>query len=359
MNLVATTTIAARRPPARLSQGWRKALFGSKTNAAITLGFAAFAWFAVVPVLRWALWDAVWFGTAETCAAGHGACWAFIGEKLRFIAFGFYPPEHQDRAALAVVLMLGLLVVSGLPRFWGSKLVSAWVATLAATVWLLAGGLGLAAVPTDRWGGLPVTLLLSIAALSTAFPLAVALALARRSKMGGLRLLAIGFIETVRGVPFITILYAATLLFPLMLPAGASVDKFARATVALSLFVAAYLAEIVRAGLQAVPSGQYEAARSLGLSWWHTMRLVVLPQALKVVIPSIVNLAIGIFQDTTLVVIIGMYELLNAARAAATDTAWLGFFDEAYAFAALVYFVFCFAASRYSLWLERHVTPQR
>lgn len=359
MSFVAPETIAARPAPLRRDHPWWRALAGSPTNLVITLGFLAFAWFAVVPLLGWATWGATWTGTAETCAAGHGACWAFVAEKARFMAFGFYPPEHQGRAGAALAIMAGLLVASGLPRLWGRGLVGAWGLGLVVVIWLLGGGLGLQAVPTERWGGLPVTLLLSLVAFAVAFPLAVLLALARRSRMAGVRLLAVAFIEGVRGVPFITILYAATLLFPLMLPMGASIDKFARATAGLSLFVAAYLAEIVRAGLQAVPRGQWEAAASLGLPWWKSMRLVVLPQALRVVIPAIVNLAIGIVQDTTLVVIIGMYELLNAARAAATDPAWLGFFDEAYAAAALVYFVLCFSAARYSLWLEKHVTPRR
>jgi len=350
------TLIAARPAPMRPRPAWWRGLFGSKTNIAITLAFVALAWTLGRPLLAWAVWDATWTGTSETCAAGHGACWAFVGEKLGFLVFGFYPPEQQWRAALALAGLAALLAVSALPRFWGPRLVLLWIAGLTAVAWCLAGGGPLTFVPTERWGGLPVTLFLSLTAFLAAFPLAVALALARRSKMGGLRLFAVAVIETVRGVPLITLLYASTLLFPLMLPAGASIDKFARATAAISLFVAAYLAEIVRAGLQAVPRGQYEAASALGLGWWRTMRLVVLPQALKVSIPSMVTLAIGIVLDTTLVVIIGMYELLNAARAAANDPAWLGYFDEAYAFAAVVYFALCFAASRWSLWLERRLT---
>lgn len=356
---VAAEILPARPAPARRVPPVWRALVGSKTNLAITLGFAVFAWIALMPALRWATIDATWTGTAATCAAGRGACWAFVGEKLRFILFGFYPPEEQGRAAAALAILAGLVIASALPRLWGRRLVVAWGLGLVAVVWLLGGGFGLTSVATDKWGGLPVTLLLSALAFAGALPLAVLLALARRSTMGGLRLAAIVFIETVRGVPFVTLLYAATLLFPLMLPAGASIDKFARAAVALSLFVAAYLAEIVRAGLQAVPKGQWEAAAALGLGWWTGLRLVVLPQALRVVIPAIVNLAIGIVQDTTLIVVVGMFELLASARAAATDPAWLGFWDEAYVAAAAVYFVLCFTAARWSLWLERHLRVGR
>ncbi|TBW39497.1 amino acid ABC transporter permease [Siculibacillus lacustris] len=345
-------------PPAVRPKLW-VGLFGSKLNTAITLGFAALIWWVGIPFLRWAVIDATWTGTAETCAAGHGACWAFVVEKAPLLAFGLYPPDERPRALAALLLMVGLIVASTRPRFWRRGLVVAWVAVLATVVALLAGVGPLAAVSSERWGGLPITFFLAMTAFAGAFPLAIGLALARRSKMGGIRLLAGAFVETVRGVPLITLLYASTLLVPLMLPAGVAIDKFARATAMLVLFTAAYLAEIVRAGLAAVPAGQSEAARALGLSPWQTTRLVVLPQALKVSIPSMVTLAIGILLDTTLVVIIGMYELLNAARTAANDPAWLGFFDEAYAVAALVYFVLGFAGSRWSLTLERRFARGR
>ncbi|WP_342364159.1 amino acid ABC transporter permease [Terrarubrum flagellatum] len=337
---------------------WRN-LLGTRLNAAITLGLVAFVIWAFPPLWRWAVVDAIWNGNASECAGSSGACWGFIGEKFRFILFGFYPPPLQGRALAALLLMFGLVIIAAMPRFWGRTLGVVWIGGLAATILLMVGWPFGEPTPTDKWGGLPVTMLLSIGAFVGAFPLAILLALARRSSMGGLRLLAIAFIEVLRGVPFIAVLYAATLLFPLMLPSGSAIDKFLRAEVALILFVAAYLAEIVRAGLQAVPNGQYEAARSLGLSYWRTMRLVILPQALRVVIPAIVNLAIGIFQDTTLVIIIGMFDFLNTARVAATDPNWLGFYNEAYMFVALVYFFLCFCASKYSLWLEARLRQVR
>lgn len=348
--------LAFSAPVSTRFDGWqrlRRDLAGTRGNLAITLALLGLAAWIVPPLWRWAVSEAVWSGDSARCAAAAGACWAFIGEKLNFILFGFYPPHLQWRALLALLLMAALVAATAWPRFWGRGLVALWAASVLGIPMLLLGWPGGEPVPTEKWGGLPVTFLLSIGAFAAAFPLAILLALGRRSRMGGLRLLSVIFIEVLRGVPFIAVLYAATLLFPLMLPAGSDIDKFLRAEVALTLFVAAYLAEVVRGGLQAIPVGQYEAAKSLGLSYWPSMRLVVLPQALRLVIPPLVNLAIGIFQDTTLVIIIGMFDFLNTARVSATDPNWLGFYNEAYAFAALVYFAVCFGASRYSLWLER------
>ncbi|MCX5570349.1 amino acid ABC transporter permease [Kaistia nematophila] len=334
---------------------WRQGLFGSPANILITLGFAAFVALVVLPFLRWAVIDATWTGTAQDCAARTGACWAFIGEKARFILFGLYPNDRDWQAAMAVFLLIGLVVATGIPRLWGRWLALAWPVTLGAAIAILSGALTGIWVATDKWGGFPVTALLSVVGFAAAFPIGIGLALARRSNMRLIQLLAVGFIETMRGVPLIAVLYVSTLLLPLMLPAGFSLDKLLRAQIAIVLFVSAYMAEIVRAGLQAVPSGQYEASRSLGLSWGTTMRRVVLPQALRAVIPAFVSLAIGLFLDTTLVIVIGLFDFLNTARVSATDPNWIGFYNEAYAFAAAIYFALSYAASRYSLWLERHL----
>ncbi|MCY1228609.1 Inner membrane amino-acid ABC transporter permease protein YhdY [compost metagenome] len=232
-----------------------------------------------------------------------------------------------------------------------------WLGGLhAATVviWLLmAGTAGMEPVSTNHWGGLPITLTVSIAGLAFAFPIALLLALARQSDMGIVRCLATAFIEVLRGVPMIAVLYVAMLIVPMALPSGAAIDKLLRAQIGVSLFFSAYLAEVIRAGLQVIPSGQKEAALSLGLSRIQMLRLVVLPQALTAVIPAIVNLSIGIVLNTSLLAVIGIYDLLNAAKTSATDPTWLGFYSEAYIFAALVYFAICFTGSRYSLWLER------
>ncbi|WP_119270195.1 amino acid ABC transporter permease [Taklimakanibacter deserti] len=331
--------------------------FGTPLNAAITVAVSAALVLIAVPLLRWALIDATWTGTAETCAAGTGACWAFIGEKFRFMLFGLYPRERQWQAITATLLIALPVVATAIPRFWHRQLLTLWLLSIVSAIVLMSGWISGSSISTQLWGGFPLTLLLAVLGFAGAFPLGVLLALGRRSRMGGVRMLSIGFIEAMRGVPIIAVLYVSTLLFPLMLPAGASIDKLLRVQVALILFVSAYIAEIVRAGLEAVPNGQYEAAQSLGLSAARTLRLVVLPQAFRAVIPAFVTLGIGIFLDTSLVSVIGLFDFLNTARVATTDTQWLGFYHEAYAVTAAVYFAFAYAASRYSLWLEAYLRP--
>ncbi|WP_245435328.1 amino acid ABC transporter permease [Microvirga calopogonii] len=255
--------------------------------------------------------------------------------------------------------MLLLFVLTATPRFWHRRMVWLWAIVLGLVVLLMSGAGSEEQISATQWGGLPLSLLLSAVSFAGAFPIAVLLALGRRSSMGGVRSLCIGFIEVMRGVPMIAVLYAATLLVPMMLPDGLALDKLLRVQIAMLLFFSAYLAEIIRAGLQALPAGQYEAARSLGLSYWASVRLVILPQALRSVVPALVTLAIGIFQATSLVAVVGIFDLLNAAKASATDPNWLGFYDEAFVFVALIYFALCFSASRYSLWLERALSYGR
>lgn len=335
-------------------------LFGTRLNTAITVATVALLAWAVPPFLRWALIDATWRGTSAECMAGEGACWAFVAAKLRFILFAFYPPDLHWRPALVVVLLLGLVIVTAMPRFWRRGLLLGWAAVIGSS-WLLlagwphgAGGL-LRVIPSNQWGGLPVTLLVWTVCFAAAMPLAILLALARRSDMGGLRTLAVAYIELMRGTPMVAILYVAMLIVPMALPEGVTLDKTFRAMIMVTLFWAAYLAEVVRGGLQTIPPGQYEAATALGLGYWRSMQLVVLPQALRVVIPGMVNLAIGFLLATSLLAVIGIFDLLNAAKASATDPQWLGFYDEAYLLVAAVYFAFCFAGSRYSRWLERRL----
>ncbi|MBB3932091.1 general L-amino acid transport system permease protein [Kaistia hirudinis] len=349
---------AQARPAPPIWPRLRRGLLGSPVNIAITLAMLALAAALLPPLLRWAVFDAVWSGTPQDCAAGTGACWAFIGNRLRFILFGLYPPAGQWAAGLASLILIACAVLTAIPRFWGRRLGLLWLVTAVSTLLLMSGVFGGRAVPTGEWGGLPLTLMLTLGSLGCAFPIAVVLALARRSKMIVVRSLAIGFIELVRGVPMIAVLYVAMLIFPLLLPAGASIDKLLRIFVALTLFVAAYFAEVIRAGLQAVPAGQREAAASLGFTPWQNLRLVIMPQAIRIVIPGIANLAIGILLNTTLVSVVGMMDLLNAAKTSASDPAWIGRYDEAYLFVAVIYFVIAFGGSRYSLWLERRAGPR-
>lgn len=348
-------TIATRLPAAPDWRRLRKGLFGSVTNGLITLVCISFLGWLLPPLVRWAVLNASWTGDAESCRAASGACWAFIVEKLRFILFGFYPADQQWRAMAVVLLLAGFVALACRPAFWRTWMVAAGIAVIAISVLLLHGFPGETTVPTDRWGGLPLTLLLTFVGMTASFPLAVLLALGRRANMGFVRVACVTVIETVRGVPLIALLYIATLLVPLMLPPGYAIDKLLRAQLAIILFVAAYMAEIIRAGLQAIPAGQYDAARSLGLGYWGCIRLVVLPQALKLVIPSLVTLGIGIFLDSTLIVVIGLFDVLNTARSSATDPQWIGFYDEAFFFAALLYLGFSITASRYSLWLEQRL----
>lgn len=330
-------------------------LFGTRLNTAITVATVALLAWVVPPFLRWALLDATWRGTPADCVAGEGACWAFVATKLRFILFAFYPPDLHWRPALVVLLLLGLVVVTAMPRFWRRGLLAAWAAIIGSSWLLMAGWPGARAVPSNQWGGLPVTLLVWTVCFAAAMPLAILLALARRSAMGGLRTLAVAYIELMRGTPMVAILYVAMLIVPMALPEGVTLDKTFRAMIMVTLFWAAYLAEVVRGGLQTIPPGQYEAATALGLSYWRSMQLVILPQALRVVIPGMVNLAIGFLLATSLLAVIGIFDLLNAAKASAADPQWLGFYDEAYLLVAAIYFVLCFAGSRYSRWLERRL----
>jgi len=354
-----TATLADRWPGPRPEGAtlWRRC-FATPASAVVTLVVAATVVILAVPLARWALLDATWTGDGARChAAAGGACWAFIGHKLRFIVFGLYPPDAQWRPLLATTILLGLLVVTGHPRAWRPRLVLAWVAGLLLALGLMRGGWysGLDVVPTRLWGGLPVTLGLTALGLGFGFPLGIGLALGRRSRRPVPRWTATAIVEGVRGVPLIAVLYLAALIFPLALPSGLEVDKLLLAQAGVALFAAAYLGEAVRAGLQMIPRGQLEAARALGLGWWQAMRLVILPQALRLMIPAFISIAIGFFQDTSLVVIIGIFDLLNTTRVAADDPAWLGFHTEAYLFAGLLYVAGSATLSRYGRWLERRM----
>ncbi|MFT4184007.1 MAG: amino acid ABC transporter permease [Rhizobium sp.] len=337
-----------------------KGLFDSTPNTMITMSSLVILLWMVTPLVRWASGAAIWSGTGSDCGVeGAGACWAFIASKFRFIIFGFYPPALQWRPALAILGICLLLSISANPRYWSSKLLLFWPIAILFFWLLMAGILVPPAAPTNQWGGLPITLLVSVIGLASAFPIALLLALARRSSMGILRMLSVAFIECLRGVPLIAVLYVAMLILPMALPSEALLDKLLRAQIGITLFVSAYLAEIVRAGLQSIPAGQMEAAHSLGLGYWRTNQLVVLPQAMRAVIPAIVNLSIGILLNTSLLAVIGISDLLNTGKMAATDPAWLGYYTEAFVFTGAIYFAISFVASRYSLWLEHRLAAGR
>ncbi len=351
------------RPP-RASAGpiaWLRAnLFNSPLNTVLTLGAVWLLAVTVPPLFRWGLVDAVWRADNGRACRGHGACWAFVGEKLRFILFGRFPYDEQWRPLVVVIVFVALILASCDRRLWGGRLALVWLGGLAVVGVLMWGGvLGMSYVETSLWNGLPLTLILAVIGMAAAFPLAILLALGRRSQLPAVRALSIAYIELVRGVPLITVLFMASVMLPLFLPTGMTIDKLLRAQVAFILFAAAYLAEIVRGGLQAIPKGQYEAADSLGLGYWRQTRLIILPQALALVIPPLVNTFIGAFKDTSLVIVIGLFDLLGAANAALTDANWRGFYAEAYLFIAAIYFGFCFFMSRYSQMLERTLDKGR
>jgi general L-amino acid transport system permease protein len=335
--------------------GWLRAnLFSSVFNTILTVLGVALIAAVVPPIIRWALINAVWSAPNGAACHGGGACWAFIGEKFRFILFGRYPLDQQWRPIGVVVIFLLMILAACDRRLWGRRLAILWFLGLSAVWVLMAGGiLGLSSVETALWSGLPLTLILAVVGMLFGFPLGILLALGRRSKLPAVRAICIGYIEIVRGVPLITILFMASLLLPLFLPTGVTIDKLLRAQVAFILFAAAYLAEVIRGGLQALPQGQVEAADALGLSYVQRTRLIVLPQALALVIPPLVNTFIGMFKDTSLVIIVSLFDLLGATEFALSDANWQGFAVEAYVFIAVIYWCFCFFMSRYSQLLER------
>jgi general L-amino acid transport system permease protein len=345
---------AFARPLPQALRWLRANLFGTPLSSALTLLVLYALIKTVPPFVDWAFFSASLSAPDEqACAARGGACWAFIATWYRFILFGRYPYVEQWRPALVLLLLIGLLVASCDRRLWRRTLALLWAVGVIAVIVLMGGGVaGLPPVDTDLWNGLPLALILAVGGLALGFPLAVALALGRQSRLPGIRAFSVAYIEFFRGLPFITVLFMAAVLFPLFLPPGVSIAKLWRVEVAFILFLAAYLAEVVRGGLQAIPRGQYEAAAALGLGYWRQMRLVILPQALRIAIPPLVGTFIGGFKDTALVSIVGLFDLLQDVAVGTNDPAWRGSYIEGYAFVAAIYFVFCYAMSRYSRSLE-------
>jgi general L-amino acid transport system permease protein len=371
-NFVRASMIEASPAPA-LESGiafWlRKNLFATPQDTVLTIiSLLVLAWL-VPPVIQWLFIDAAWTGggrgVCATIAQGgsqpdgwSGACWAFVNAKFDQFIFGRYPPEERWRPALVGILFVLFLVPMLIPKvpYKGLNAVLLLGALpIVATIFLPGGWFGLTYVETALWGGLMVTLALSFVGIAVSLPLGILLALGRRSNMPVIKMLCTVFIEVVRGVPLITVLFMASVMLPLFLPQGVTFDKFLRALIGVSLFASAYMAEVVRGGLQAIPKGQYEGADSLGLSYWQKMNLIILPQALKLVIPGIVNTFIGLFKDTSLVSIIGMFDLLGIVRLNFTDANWASAVTPVTGliFAGFIFWLFCFGMSRYSGFMER------
>jgi general L-amino acid transport system permease protein len=338
--------------------GWLRAnLFSSWVNSAMTILAIVFLFWLIPPLINWAFIDAYWSGdTRDACVDREGACWVFIKVWFRQLMYGRYPPEEIWRINTAYVIAVAAGVLLFVPGFRWKHWVGAFLLIgfpIIAYFLFVGGTFGLPLVETPLWGGLFLTLVIGGVGIVASLPIGVVLALGRRSSMPVVRAFCVAFIEFWRGVPLITVLFMASVMFPLFLPEGMNFDKLIRALLGVMFFSSAYMAEVVRGGLQALPKGQYEAAQALGLNYWKMMALVILPQALKMVIPGIVNTFIGLFKDTTLVLIIGLFDFLGMVQLAGTNPDWLGFAIEGYVFTAFGFWVFCFGMSRYSQSLEK------
>ena len=350
-------------PPLRTTGiiGWaRKNLFSSTFNVVLTLIGVWFLASVIPPIVEWAFVKSVWVADSRVECWGkmevpeEAACWAFIKGRLNLFIYGFYPVEERWRVDVSFVLLALAILPVLYDKLPGRKHWFWYVAAFPFLVgWLLVGGFGLPLVETDQFGGFMLTLIIGVTGISFSLPIGIALALGRTSGMPALRTLCVLFIEFIRGVPLITLLFVASTMLNYFLPPGTSFDLLMRVLIMVTLFSSAYIAEVVRGGLQGIPKGQVEAADSLGLSYWKAQRLIVLPQALKISIPGIVNTFIGLYKDTTLVLIIGMLDPLGIGRSSLADAVWAGLAREVYLFIAVFFFLCCFGMSRYSLYLER------
>jgi general L-amino acid transport system permease protein len=337
--------------------GWmRQNLFATPLDIALTVLALYLVYLLVPPVIQWAFIDADWVGDTRDACSREGACWVYIRVWFKQLMYGRYPDEELWRINSAYIL----LVVAAIPLFIPGFRWKHWIGLfllvgypIIAFILFVGDSFGLPMVETPLWGGLFLTLVIAVSGIVASLPIGIVLALGRRSNMPIVRSVCIAFIELWRGVPLITVLFMSSVMFPLFMPEGVNFDKLVRALVGVMLFSAAYMAEVVRGGLQAIPKGQYEAAEALGLSFWKMMGLIVLPQALKLVIPGIVNTFIGLFKDTTLVLVIGLFDFLGMVQLAGTNPDWLGFAVEGYVFVAAGFWVFCFGMSRYSQHLEK------
>lgn len=340
-----------------LLQWMHKNLFSSvwQTVLTVAVGYALlyFGW----RFLDWAVLRAVWVASdpALCSVPGAGACWAVIVEKHRPMLFGLYPYDEHWRMVLFIGLYLGTVIVSLTPAFWNFRfLVPLWIIVFVALCVLIWGGMfGLRYVPTSEWGGLPLTIIMFSGTVLFGLPVAVFLALGRRSPLPVARGVSVVFIESLRGVPLITILFVAVSIFPLFLPPGVEVNKLLRVTIGVAIFFACYQAEVIRGGLQAVPRGQYEAADSLNMTYWQTTRRIILPQAIRIALPAITNHIIAAMKNTSFVIIIGLFDILTATTAVMADPLWSRFYIEAYMFVAFIYFIFGYALSLYARQVEK------
>ena len=360
--------IEKRKPPIASigTIGWIKDnLFSTWYNSLFTLLGIYILYSIIPPIVQWGIIDAVWSGEDRTVCEWYdenkvkyraGACWLYIKVWFNFFSYGFYPDAEQWRVNLTFIILAISIALFFIPNFKKKHYIGIFlfVGYPIIAFFLLSGNetLGLHHIPTHKWGGAFLTLLLGGIGIVFALPLGIVLALGRRSQLPVVRALCIMFIEFWRGIPLITVLFFASVMFPLFVPQGVDIDTLLRCIVGLTIFGGAYMAEVVRGGLQALPKGQYEAAQAVGLGYWRMMGLIIMPQALRIVIPGIVNTFIGLFKDTTLVAIISLMDLLLAVFTSQANPDWMGFPFEGYIFIAMCYWIFCFSLSRYSLRVE-------
>ncbi|MCO5090453.1 amino acid ABC transporter permease [Bosea sp. (in: a-proteobacteria)] len=334
---------------------WRERLFATPSTGLVSIALGVLIAWIAVPLIRWALIDANWVGSTRADCTGGGACWVFIRARFGQFMYGLYPLDQRWRVDIAGILALaGVLAVVFAPRRLRLKLALVMLVVLPPLgIWLLSGGFGLSYIETRDWGGLMLTLFISIYSALIAIPLGILFALGRQSELRIVRLISVIFIEFWRGVPIIAVIFLASLLLPLILPGGIGIDRLARAVIGLGFVIAAYMAEAVRGGLQALPRGQREAATALGLNYWKATGLIILPQALRISLPAMTNEFIALIKNTTLVLVVSILDLLGIAQASLADPNWVGMTMEAYAFSGAIYWLICFALSRWSRALEK------
>ncbi|PID47527.1 MAG: amino acid ABC transporter permease [Proteobacteria bacterium] len=333
--------------------GWlRQNLFSSPLNIFLTILGIWILYLIIPPFIQWSFIDANFSGTTREQCTGSGACWIFVKEKLDMFMYGFYPEHERWRINLMGILFIIIVFGSKFIKnnFAKFAILSAYFILVA--IFTIGGIFGLEYVPTDKWGGLMLSILVAATGIIFSFPIGIIVAFGRQSKLPIIKSVCVTYVEFIRGVPLITILFMSSIILPLFFPEGITFDKLLRAVIGITLFQAAYTAEVIRGGLQSIPKGQYEAADAVGLSYWQKMILVILPQALKVAIPNLVGIFISLFQDTTLVLIVGLFDLLGMVRITSADKNWLGMETEGYVFVALVFWLFCYLMSRYSKILE-------
>jgi len=341
---------------------WIAPMFKGRLNTAISLLLISLLFWVAWHLVPWGILHAVFSNDLEACRAarGQGACWGIVAEKWRLILFGRYPFEELWRPTVACILMVAACLAISHRPWWRLSLFVAATAVIIFSLMLMLGGFfGLSEIPTERLGGLALTLLLAIVGNLLSLPLAVLLALGRTSDLPLIRAVCSGFIELVRGVPLVTVLFMASFMFPLFMPSGMNPDVLLRVAIGLVLFSAAYQAEVIRGGINSVSKGQIEAAKALGMGYWLMQRKIVLPQAFRVVVPPLVNSFIALFKDTSLVAIVSLFELFGSLKLALADPEWRAFFVEGFIFVIMIYWVFCSSMSRYARGLERDFAVAR